>query len=44
MIERANADFEGSRREFWAFVSKRSKEKKNNIVRTRAEFQSLACG
>ena len=29
VIERANADFEGSRKEFWAFVSRRSKGKKN---------------
>ena len=31
MIERANADFEGSRKEFWAFVSRRSKGKKRKI-------------
>ena len=30
VIERANA--EGSRKEFWAFVSRRSKGKKNNIA------------
>ena len=30
--ERANTDFEGSRKVFWAFVSRRSKGKKKNIA------------
>ena len=32
MIERANADFEGRRKAFSEFVSRRSKEKKRNIA------------
>ena len=32
MTERANADFEGSRKEFWVFVSRRLKGKKKNIA------------
>ena len=37
VIEWANADFEGSRKEFWALVSRRSKEKKNNIASLKNE-------
>ena len=37
MIEKANADFEGSRKEFWAFVSRRSKGKKKNIASLKNE-------
>ena len=37
VIEKANADFEGSRKEFWAFVSRRSKGKKKNIASLKNE-------
>ena len=37
VIERATADFEGSRKEFWAFVSRRSKGKKKNIASLKNE-------
>ena len=51
MIERANADFESSRKEFCAFVSRRSKGKKNiaslknesgiSVTSTRGKLQIL---
>ena len=35
MVEKANSDFEGNRKEFWAFVGRRTKAKKNGIVALR---------
>ena len=32
MVEKANSDFEGNRKEFWAFVGRRTKAKKKGIV------------
>ena len=32
VVEKVNADFEGSRKEFWAFVSRRTKGKYKNIT------------
>ena len=37
VIEKTNADFEGSRKEFWAFVSRRLKGKKKNIASLKNE-------
>ena len=33
VVEKVNADFEGSRKEFWAFVGRRTKGKYKNITR-----------
>ena len=35
VVEKANSDFEGYRKEFWAFVSRRTKTKKKGIVALR---------
>ena len=32
VVEKVNADFEGSRKEFWAFVGRRTKGKYKNIT------------
>ena len=32
VVEKANADFEGSRRKFWAFVGRRTKAKNRGIA------------
>ena len=35
MVEKANSDFEGNRKEFWPFVGRRTKVKKKGIVALR---------
>ena len=32
VVEKVNVDFEGSRKEFWAFVSRRTRGKKRNLT------------
>ena len=32
MVEKVNSDFKGSRKEFWAFVGRKSKGKKQSIA------------
>ena len=32
IVERANEDFEGSRKEFWAFVGRRTRGKRRGIA------------
>ena len=32
VVEKVNVDFKGSRKEFWAFVGRRTKCKKRNIA------------
>ena len=37
VVERANVDFEGNRKEFWSFVSRRTKCKKKVIASLRSD-------
>ena len=37
VVEKVNTDYEGSRKEFWAFVGKRSKGKKNTVGSLRSD-------
>ena len=37
VVERVNVDFEGSKKEFWAFVGRKTKGKKWNIASLRNE-------
>ena len=51
LVEQLNADFDGSRKEFWAFVGRRTKGKKNitslkrdagvSVTSTRGNFEVL---
>ena len=35
VVDKANSDYEGNKKEFWAFVSRRTKRKKKRIVALR---------
>ena len=37
VVEKVNTDYEGSRKEFWAFVGRRSKGKKKTISFLRSD-------
>ena len=37
VVEKVNADFDGSRKEFWAFVGRRTKSKKKNITSLKSD-------
>ena len=38
VVEKANVDFEGSRKEFWAFVSRRTKAKNRSIEQSEIAY------
>ena len=37
VVEKANTDFDGSKKEFWAFVGRRTKGKRKNIPSLKSE-------
>ena len=37
VVEKVNVDFDGSRKEFWAFVGRRTKGKKKNITSLKSD-------
>ena len=37
VVEKVNVDFDGSRKEFWAFVGRRTKDKKKNITSLKSD-------
>ena len=37
VVEKANTDFDGNKKEFWAFVGRRTKEKRKNIPSLKSE-------
>ena len=43
VVERANSDFEGCKKEFWAFISKKTKGRRKGISSSRNKAEVSVC-